>query len=108
MTINIGMETLLGLRYKLRMLGIPLLVPYLIYKDNMSVIHNTQRPDSTLRKKNNSICYHAIRKSAAMGESMTAFVPTGENPANLLTTFLNGSKRRHIVGVFLRDIYDEH
>ena len=37
-----GMETLRGLRYKLRMMGIPLSGPSLIYGDNMSVIYNTQ------------------------------------------------------------------
>ena len=35
-----GMETLHGIRYKLRMMGIPNEGPYYIYGDNMSVIHN--------------------------------------------------------------------
>ena len=39
---------------------------------------------------------------------MTAWAPTGENPAYLLTKTLYGSKRRHIVGNVMRDIYDEH
>ena len=49
----IGIETLGGLRYKLHMMGVPILGLSLIYGDNMSVIHNTQRPDSTLNKKSN-------------------------------------------------------
>ena len=49
-----GTETLHGLRYKLRMMGISIKGPSYIYEDNMSVIHNTQRPESTMRKKNNS------------------------------------------------------
>ena len=44
-----GMEHLRGLRYKLRMMGVPLAGPSYIYGDNMSVIHNTQRPESTLK-----------------------------------------------------------
>ena len=52
-----GIETLRGLRYKLRMMGVPLSGPSYIYGDNMSVIHNTQRPESTLKKKSNSVCY---------------------------------------------------
>jgi len=43
-----GMETCRGLRYKLRMMGVPLTGPSYMYGDNMSVIHNTQRPESTL------------------------------------------------------------
>jgi hypothetical protein len=37
-----GMEGIRGLRYKLRMMGIPLVGAAYIYGDNMSVIHNTQ------------------------------------------------------------------
>ena len=40
--MNIGMETLRGLWYNLRMMGIPFLGPSYIYGDNMSIIHNTQ------------------------------------------------------------------
>ena len=58
--MKIGMESLRGLRYKLRMMGVRILGPSYIYGDNMSVIHNTQRPESMLEKKSNSICYHAV------------------------------------------------
>ena len=44
-----GMEHLRGLRYKLRMMGVPLSGPSYIYGENMSVIHNTQRPGSTFK-----------------------------------------------------------
>ena len=36
-----GMETLRGLRYKLRMMGVAIKGPSYIYGDNMSVINNT-------------------------------------------------------------------
>ncbi|EJK60248.1 hypothetical protein THAOC_19435 [Thalassiosira oceanica] len=39
-----GMECLRGLRYKLRMMGVPISGPSYIYGDNMSVIKNTQTP----------------------------------------------------------------
>ena len=41
--MKIGMETLRGLRYKLRMMEVPILGPSLIYGDNMSVIHIIQQ-----------------------------------------------------------------
>ena len=50
-----AMDAMRGLRYKLRMMGIPLSGPTFFYGDNMSVIHNTQRPESQLRKKANAI-----------------------------------------------------
>jgi hypothetical protein len=44
-------EYLRGLRYKLRMMGIPCEGPSYIYGDNQSVLANTSIPDSTLKKK---------------------------------------------------------
>jgi hypothetical protein len=41
--------------------------PTFISGDNMSVVHNTHRPESVLKKKSNSICYQAVHDSAAMG-----------------------------------------
>ena len=57
-----GMEDVCGLLYKLRMMGVRIIGPTYIYGDNMSVIHNTHCPESTLRKKSNSIFYHTVRE----------------------------------------------
>ena len=73
----------------------------------MSVIHNTKHPESTLRKKSNSICYHAVRESVAMGESLTGNITTAENCAELATKIIPGGKKRdHLVGKILFDIFD--
>jgi hypothetical protein len=101
-----GIDTLHGIRYKLRMMGIPISGPTFIYGDNMSVIYNTSKPESQLNKKCNSICYHAVRESVAMGESLTAHIPTDKNGADLLTKVLYGQKRRYHVSNILYDIYD--
>jgi len=55
-----GIKKLRGLRYKLRMMGIPLTSPSYIYGDNKLQVTNSTRPESTLKKKCNSICYHAV------------------------------------------------
>jgi hypothetical protein len=49
-----GIENCCGLRYKLRMMGVALIGPIYIYGENMSVVHNTQRPESVLKKKSSS------------------------------------------------------
>ena len=95
------------LRYKLRMMSVPISGRSYIYGDNMSVIHNTQHPESMLRKKSNSLCYHALRESVAMGEFLTAHIFTHENVADLITKTLFGAKRRNLVSDFLYDIYDD-
>ena len=71
-----GIDALRGLRYKLGMMGILISGPSYIYGDNMSVIHNSSRPESVLRKKSNSICYHAVHESVVMGESLVGHIPS--------------------------------
>ena len=73
-TMKQGMEASQGLQYKLRMMGVPIAGPTYAYGDNMSVIHNTQHLESTLRKKSNSICFHAVREAVAMGELLTGHI----------------------------------
>jgi hypothetical protein len=87
-----GIETGRALRYKLRMMGIPIEEPIYFFGDNMSVIHNTQKPESTLKKKSNSICYHFCRESVAMGETMTAHIKN--NPADICTKLIPGGIKR--------------
>ena len=58
-------EYVRGLRYKLRMMGIPCSEPTYVYGDNQSVLANTTVPDSQLKKKSNSIAYHFVREGCA-------------------------------------------
>jgi hypothetical protein len=62
-----GIESCCGLRYKLMMMGITSGGRTYVYVDNMFVVHNTQRPESVLKKKSNSICYHTVSRSDSMG-----------------------------------------
>jgi hypothetical protein len=99
-------EYLRGLRYKLRMMGIPREGPAYIQGDNQSVLANTTIPDSTLRKKNQSICYHFVREGAARDEWRTTYVNTHDNEADLLTKLLpSGEKRRGFVRSILHHIF---
>jgi hypothetical protein len=87
------------------MMGIPIDGPAYVYGDNMSVIHNTQRPESMLNKKSNSVCFHYARESVAMNECMTGHVPTKRNPADLCTKVIPGGQQRdYLVTYALYDI----
>jgi hypothetical protein len=100
-----GMESVCGLRYKLRMMGVEIAGPTYAYGDNMSVIHNTQRPELRLKMKSNSICYHACREAVAMGEMLTTHVPTALNPADLATKVIPGGiKRDSLLNMVMYDI----
>jgi hypothetical protein len=100
-------ETCRGLRYKLRMMGVTFSGPTFVYGDNMSVSHNTQRPESVLKKKSNSIFYHAVRESADMGESIIGNVPSVDNPDDICTKVVpGGQKRNHLIRLLLHDLCD--
>jgi hypothetical protein len=102
-----GIETCCGLRYTLRMMGVALSGPIYVYGDNMSVVHNTQRPESVLKKKSNSIFHHAVREYAVMGESLIGRVPSVDNPAEISTKVVpGGHKRNHLIRLLLRDLCD--
>ena len=99
-----GVVTLRELWYKLCMMGIPISGPSLVYGNNMLVIHNTQWPESLLKKKCNFICYHGIHESIAMCKTLTTHVPTTENYADLLTKVLYGQNQWHLAECTLYDI----
>ena len=101
-----GVETLRGIRYKLRMMGIPIDGATRIFGDAKSVINNTSTPESVLKKKNNAICYHTVRESVAMGESITTHIDGTENPADLMTKIITGGKRKYLVNNILHGVYN--
>lgn len=87
-------EYVRGLRYKLRMLGIPVEDPAFVFGDNQSVLANTSNPASTLKKKSNAICYHFVREGCAAGEWITAYINTHLNVADMFTKPLPSGEKR--------------
>ena len=99
-------EYIRGLRYKLRMMGIPVEGPMCIYGDNQSLLVNTTIPDSTLKKKSQSISYHFVREGVARDEWGASYVNTHDNEADLLTKQLpHGEKRKGFVINLLHHIF---
>jgi hypothetical protein len=84
-----AIELIEALRYKLRMFGIPIVGAANIYCDNESVVHNTTKPESTLKKKHNAIAYHRVREAVAAGTVRIAKEDTKTNIADMLTKCVN-------------------
>ena len=61
-----------------------------------------------LKKKSNSIYYHTVRKSVAMGESLTGHIGKNKNLGNIAMKVLYGQKQRYMVSQLLYDIYDDN
>ncbi len=104
--MKMGLDILQGLRYKHRMIGVAIGRVTKVYGDNMSLIKNASKPDSTLNKKSNTVCYHAVRESVPMGGTLTEHIPITENPADLMAKVLSGSKRQCLVHNLIHNICD--
>jgi hypothetical protein len=89
------------------MMGVAIYGPAYVYGNKISVVHNTQRPESVLKKKSNAICYHPVRESAEMGESIVGHIPSVNNPTDICTKAVPGDQKcDHLIGVLLHDIVD--
>ena len=98
-------EYVRGLRFKLRMFGIPCEGCTYVYGDNKSVLVNSSLPHSTLKKKSNPIAYHFVRDGSARDEWRVTYIRSHDNPADLLTKALpSGEKRDKFVGMLMHHI----
>ena len=82
-------EAIEGLRFKLRILGIPLRnktdqedEPTCVYCDNKTVVTNGMKIESTLDKKHSSIAYHFTRYYVAAGIIALAWIDGKNNFAD--------------------------
>ena len=90
--MKIGIEMIEGMRYKLRMLGVPLDGAADVFCDNEAVYRNTVIPESTLKKKHHSIAYHKCRESVAAKIIRVAKEGTEKNLADLFTKVLTADR----------------
>ena len=98
-------EYIRGLRYKLRMMGIPCYFPTYAYGDNQSVLVNSSKSFSVLRKKSYSIAYHFVREGVAKDEWRTTYISTDDNVVDLFPKPLwNLMKRMKFIGMILHHI----
>ena len=93
--MKLAIEMIEGLRYKIRMMGIPIQGSTLVYCDNESVVHNLSNPESTLKKKHVSIAFHKTRESVASKAVEVHRVKSDLNTSDILTKTLSGSKTEY-------------
>ena len=104
MEMNQAADYIWGFRYKLRMFGIPVEEPSYMYGDNNSVLAGSTRPESTIKKKAQSIAFHFIREGCAADEWRTTYINTLENISDLMTKPLSGEKRWQLIRMLLQHI----
>ncbi len=99
--MRIGIEMIEGLRYKLRMMGVPLDGPTSVFCDNNAVVINSTHTESMLKKKHAAINYHRTREAIAAGTIRVAKEGTATNLADILTKLLNGPTLTAIISRIL-------
>jgi hypothetical protein len=99
--MKVAIDMIEGVRYKLRMMGIPLNGPASVFCDNQSVVKNTTAPESVLKKRHNAIAYHRAREAQAAGFIRVAWENGETNIADLLTKLMPGPRLKELVGYVL-------
>ena len=92
MALRIAVELIEGLRYKLRMMGVPIDGSCTTFCDNETAVKNSTVPESTLRRKHNSIAYHRVREAVASNIIRIAHIPSHQNLADMFTKPLTREK----------------
>ena len=99
--IKYGTGALSGISYKVNVLGVKVPDNSYIYGNNLSIIHNTQSPESNLKKKINEICCSSLNEYFATSKYLMAHIMSIENVSDLMTKLLCGHKWRYLVRQFL-------
>ena len=68
MAMKHAMDYLTGLRYKLRLMGIPVVKYAYIYDENKSILENLGTMHSQRKKKSNSGTFHHVCGSSVLDE----------------------------------------
>ena len=99
--MRIAVELIEALRCKLRMFGIPLDGPTNVFCDNEAVTKNATIPESTLKKKHNSIAYHRTREAVAAETIRVAKEDGLTNLADVLTKLLPQATKEFLCDRFM-------
>ena len=99
--LKIATESIEGLRYKLRMFGVPIEGEARVFCDNESVVKSNTYAESALKKKHCSVAYHKVREAVAAGKILIYYESTNTNLADLLTKPLPDHKRKPLIQALL-------
>ena len=86
------------------MFGIPVDKPAFIYGDNQSVLINVSAPESTPKKKSQSMAYNFVCEGCTADEWGTTHIHTLLNVSDLMTKPLSGDKSWRFFRMLLHHI----
>ena len=98
---RIATELTMAMRYRLRMLDVPIEGLSILFGDNQSVVTNCSLSTSTLKKKHNAIAYHRVRKAVVAAVINLVHLPSKENVADIMTKPLGPQQHYPLMLQFL-------
>ena len=96
-----AVEQTIDLHYTLQMFGVLLDGPSWLHGDNQAIINSTTIPHSSLSKCWNALSYHHCCESVAVGICHFEYLPSMQNPSDVLTKNLPWAKARVFIEPFL-------
>jgi hypothetical protein len=85
MAARTATEQIIANRLALRYLGVPIEGPSILFGDNHSVVDSSTIPQSQLNKRHIALSYHKVREAISAGIVRFEWVPSDENPADILS-----------------------
>ena len=104
--MRIAVEMIEGLRCKLRMMGVPLEGPADVFCDNESVVKNTGRPESPLKKKHNSVACHRCGEACAADVIGISKEHAESNVSDPFTKLVNGERLKKLCAMCMWPDYN--
>ena len=92
MAARIAVQHIVDIRTTLRYMGIPLDGPAWMFGDNQSVVSSSTIPASVLKKRHNALSYHTVHAAIAAGYVKFSHINGIDNPADILTKYLEPYK----------------
>jgi hypothetical protein len=93
---RIATEMIKGLRVKLRMMGVEVIGPTSMFCDNDSVVMQSTRPESALKKKHQILAYHLVREAQASNIISVSKESGKTNLADIATKLCTGPVLREL------------
>ena len=94
---RIAVDLVVEIRYKLRMLGAPIIGSTLLFGDNQSMVLQVTRSHSVLKKRHQANNYHRVREAVAAGIVSIVHCASGWNLADMGTKALPGNVHQRLL-----------
>ena len=96
-TLRTCLELVKALRYKLRMMGVPILGPAHVWGENKGVVNSASIPETSITKKHLGIFSHAVREASSQVIWKVGLCNLVNNIVDCLTKILSGiSKEKQV------------